>query len=303
MRAKPPFWTGAERIQWGCALMSLLGEHDLTNLHLVISGYRSIERSLQVAPFAQAARTARALLGDLGTRGAVQNAVYIYNAAQAPRTTSRRGSAAASAAMAHDQPAQPLEIPEDIEGLADTADLPAREQYELQELLDDPRSPDGPDAPGAATGRGASAASGQAGATSNAGNAGDTRTTGQRGSARSYRIDPTTLAFTPLFPDLDPTISQAQAILRTGLPRRATLIPLADTTHDLVAVLQREREIPIRLGGLTFPPPRQHDLAARERPRATIHVTRAELLALARELDAEDRAAGRSSLAWETRLA
>jgi hypothetical protein len=285
MRVKPPFWTRAERIQWGCALMSLLGEHDLTNLHLVISGYRSIEGSLQVAPFAQAARTARALLGDLGTRGAVQNAVSIYNAAQATRGPRRTDAAARTQP---EQLQQPLELAEDLAGLeqleqVDAANHPLqREQYEIQEFPDE----------------------GSSSGTTDANDQGrQTGAADQRGNARSYRIDSTTLAFTPLFPDLDPTISQAQAILRTGLARRATLIPLADTTRDLVAVLQRDTAVPIRLGGLSFPLPRQHDLAVRERPRATLHITRAELLTLARELDAEDRANGNSSLAWEAILA
>lgn len=281
MRAKPPFWTGPERIQWGCALMSLLGEHNLTNLHLVISGYRSIERSSQVAPFAQAARTARALLGDLRTRQAVQNAVQIYNAAQAQKTEAGGNARKDSGVRGDREAIRPFEVAEDIAVADDSTNSEdqstTRDREELQELPADPADHSDSRTPTVAAQPG--------------------------NKTPSYRIDETTLVFSALFPDLDPTLSEAEMILLRGLPRRTTVIPLADATHDLVAVLQRETEVPIRFGGLAFPPPRQHDLAVRERPRATIRVTRRELMALAQELDAEDREAGAPSQAWAMRLA
>lgn len=82
MREKPGLWQGAERIQWGCVLMHMLGEHSLVHLHMVLSGLRSIERTQQTGPYAQAIQTARIILGDLITRHAVQNAVYEFQHAQ-----------------------------------------------------------------------------------------------------------------------------------------------------------------------------------------------------------------------------
>lgn len=78
MRQKPELWPGAERIQWGCTFMHLLGEESLEHLHLVLTGLRSIDHSLQVAPFAREVETVRSILGDLLTRNAVQNAVYDF---------------------------------------------------------------------------------------------------------------------------------------------------------------------------------------------------------------------------------
>jgi len=78
MRETPAQWTGAERIQWGCVLMRLLGEETLEHLHVVLAGFRSIEESRQCAPFRQAIHTARILLGDLLTKPAVRNAVYEF---------------------------------------------------------------------------------------------------------------------------------------------------------------------------------------------------------------------------------
>lgn len=78
MRAKPELWTGAERIQWGCVLMSLLGETSLDHLHVVLAGLRSVERSRQAAPYERAVQTARVILNDLLTRNAVQSAIYEF---------------------------------------------------------------------------------------------------------------------------------------------------------------------------------------------------------------------------------
>src|SRR5690242_17120813 len=78
MRQKPELWPGAERIQWGCTCMHLLGEESLEHLHLVLTGLQSIEHSLQVAPFSREVETVRCILGDLLTKNAVQNAVYDF---------------------------------------------------------------------------------------------------------------------------------------------------------------------------------------------------------------------------------
>jgi hypothetical protein len=75
VRDKPNLWRGADRIQWGCVLMHMLGESSLELLPVVLSGLRSVERSRQVAPYQGAVRTARTLLGDLLTKRAVQSAV------------------------------------------------------------------------------------------------------------------------------------------------------------------------------------------------------------------------------------
>lgn len=78
MRSQPDLWSGADRIQWGCVLMQLLGEQSLEHLHIALAGFRSIARSRQVVPFEKEVDTARILLGDLLTKNAVQNAVYDF---------------------------------------------------------------------------------------------------------------------------------------------------------------------------------------------------------------------------------
>src|SRR5688500_8843890 len=78
MRAKPDLWFGADRIQYGCVLMQMLGEQSLEHLHIVLAGLRSVARSQQAAPFEDAIATGRVLLGDLLTRNAVQSAIYDY---------------------------------------------------------------------------------------------------------------------------------------------------------------------------------------------------------------------------------
>ena len=78
MRHKPDIWRGAARIQWGCVLMQLLGESNLTSLHLVLSGLRSVEGSLQAAPYQKAVRTARSILGEALTPRTVQAAVLDF---------------------------------------------------------------------------------------------------------------------------------------------------------------------------------------------------------------------------------
>ncbi len=81
MRQKPDRWKNATRIQWGCVLMQLLGESHLQRLHLVLSGLRSVELSRQVAPYQNAVRTARVILGEALTLRAVQTAVRNFNSA------------------------------------------------------------------------------------------------------------------------------------------------------------------------------------------------------------------------------
>ena len=78
MRHKPKLWRGAARIQWGCVLMQLLGESGLSSLHLVLSGLRSVEGSLQAAPYQNAFRTARSILGESLTPRTVQAAALDF---------------------------------------------------------------------------------------------------------------------------------------------------------------------------------------------------------------------------------
>lgn len=69
-------WPGYQSIQWGCTLLHLLGESDLTRLPLLLSGARPPETSLPAAGHAAAIRRARKLMGSLPTRRAVQSAAY-----------------------------------------------------------------------------------------------------------------------------------------------------------------------------------------------------------------------------------
>ena len=78
MKSKPELWKGADRIQWGCVLMGLLGETSLQTIPLVLSGLHSVEESRQVAPFQTAVRTARVLLGEALTTRAVQASVFDF---------------------------------------------------------------------------------------------------------------------------------------------------------------------------------------------------------------------------------
>ena len=202
MRQKPRLWSGAERIQWGCTFMYLLGEESLEHLHLVLTGLRSIDRSPQVAPFVREVETVRSILGDLLTRNAVQNAVYDF--------------------------------------LSDA-------------------------------------------------------------THRSFSIDPKTLHFSTMYDArLDPALRDAQAILQRGLPRTSLTQPVADSTKDLIASPDRLSRVPLRLNGIEFPPIQKHSRV--QRPRSVIRVTRAELVALAQSLDAEDMQAGRRSEDWSGRL-
>ncbi|WP_216328054.1 hypothetical protein [Deinococcus aestuarii] len=68
-------WPKAQRIQWACALMELLGETTLEHLPLVLSGTRAVESSHQAQTFTPAIRRTRQLIGKLLTRRAVQVAV------------------------------------------------------------------------------------------------------------------------------------------------------------------------------------------------------------------------------------
>ncbi len=202
MRDKPNLWKGADRIQWGCVLMHMLGESTLELLPVVLSGLHSVERSRQVALYQAAVQTARTLLGDLLTKHAVQSAVAEF------LSVNREG--------------------------------------------------------------------------------------------RSFDINEDTLNF-HAHSEYDPAITQAEAILREGLVVRTRMLDLADTTRDLVAELDAERRMRLRLRGLTFPRPEQHDL--RRQPMGPITVHWSELEALPAELDAADAGAGRSSENWTGRLA
>ena len=86
MRDKPDLWPKAERIQWGCVLMRMLGEESLERLHIVLAGLRSIEHSRQAVSCVPAIHTARIILGDLLTKSAVQSAVYDFQTDAANRS-------------------------------------------------------------------------------------------------------------------------------------------------------------------------------------------------------------------------
>jgi hypothetical protein len=68
-----------------------------------------------------------------------------------------------------------------------------------------------------------------------------------------------------------------------------------------VVRLSEEAHVPIRLGGLTFPRPAQHDL--RRTPYGPITVCWRDLQELAAELDAADVRCGRKAENWVVRLA
>lgn len=201
MRTRPDFWTGADRIQWGCILMSLLGESSLVRLHTVLSGLRSVERSRQAAPYQIAIRTARVLLGDLLTQRAVQSAVSDYLSSES--------------------------------------------------------------------------------------------------QGRSFDIDSDTLIFQTRS-NYDAVVARARAVLIEGLPTRTRVIEVADTRRDLVARLDPERRVPLRLNGLHFPAHEQHDLE--RRPGGPITVEWSELESLASELDEADANCGFDSQYWTDRV-
>lgn len=202
MRAKPSLWSGADRIQWGCVLMRLLGESSLDALPVVLSGLRCVERSRQTAPHELAIRTARSILGDVLTRRAVQGAVFDF--------------------------------------------LSANKE------------------------------------------------------ARSFDIDGDSLEFRARS-EYDPAIARAEGVLREGLSAQVHSVGLADTSRDLVAQLDSDRRVQLRLNGLPFPPPERHDLG--RTPHGPIIVKWSDLEGLAVELDAADAADGRPSQYWTERLA
>lgn len=72
-------WPRAQRIQWACALMELLGEPSLEHLPLVMSGTRAVESSAQAEGVAPAIRRTRQLIGKVLTRRAVQVGVRTLN--------------------------------------------------------------------------------------------------------------------------------------------------------------------------------------------------------------------------------
>lgn len=72
-------WKGQESIQWGCALMELLGENSLELLPLLLSGSHAAESSAQTRDHVTAIRNTRKHTGKLLTRRAVQVAVKALN--------------------------------------------------------------------------------------------------------------------------------------------------------------------------------------------------------------------------------
>ena len=76
MRETPELWKSkAERVQWGCALLDLMGEKSLKFLPLLLSGYRSVEQSATALAHQKAVQTARIILPDLMTEASVRTAV------------------------------------------------------------------------------------------------------------------------------------------------------------------------------------------------------------------------------------
>lgn len=79
-------WRGSESIQWGCVLLELLGEPSLEHLPLLLSGSRAPETALHLPQQVAAVRRARALIGEMPTRRAVERAVrQLFQNAQAAR--------------------------------------------------------------------------------------------------------------------------------------------------------------------------------------------------------------------------
>lgn len=72
-------WKGPESIQWGCALMELLGENSLDLLPLLLSGSHAAESSAQARAHVTAIHNTRRRTGKLLTRRAVQVAVKSLN--------------------------------------------------------------------------------------------------------------------------------------------------------------------------------------------------------------------------------
>jgi hypothetical protein len=118
-------------------------------------------------------------------------------------------------------------------------------------------------------------------------------------AVRSYDIDPLTLRFTQRA-GYDPNVTKAQQVLDARLPMSTQSRVFGDTSKHLIAHLGAGREVRLRLNGLQFPEPEQHDLA--RRPVAEIVVSWKELCALADELDDADRTARRNPEGWRKRL-
>jgi hypothetical protein len=72
----PGMWPGVRSIQWGCALLHLLGEDDLARLPLLLSGARPPETSQPAVGHAGAIRRTRELVGALPTQRSVYRAAY-----------------------------------------------------------------------------------------------------------------------------------------------------------------------------------------------------------------------------------
>jgi pPIWI RE three-gene island domain Z len=201
VRDRPGLWDGDERIQWACMLMQQLDEESLEHLTVVLSGLRSVERSAQAVSHVKEIETARAILGDLRTRRAVQSAVFDFQ-------------------------------------MSETAN-------------------------------------------------------------RSFDIDAATLRFRQVA-DYDPNVTRARQILTNGLPTKVYTRKFADSSKHLEARLAADRRIRLRLNGLQFRPPEQHNLDRRPVGRITVHWD--ELRALADDLEKTDREAGRRTGRWRRPL-
>lgn len=117
----------------------------------------------------------------------------------------------------------------------------------------------------------------------------------------TYRINPDTLTFTAA-PGHGAVIREAQEILQTPHEYAAHGLTLAPS-GDMVARLRpysAPLDVPVRLTGLTLPPPARHDLTRRPSPDLT--VTLDSLRATARRLDALDENAPWTAEDWLDRL-
>lgn len=112
---------------------------------------------------------------------------------------------------------------------------------------------------------------------------------------RSFEIDAATLHFRQLAA-YDPNVTRARQILMGGLATKIHTRQFADTSKHLEVRLAADRRVRLRLNGLHFPPPEQHNLT--RRPVGPITVRWGDLRDLADELEKADHDARRRTGRW-----
>lgn len=115
----------------------------------------------------------------------------------------------------------------------------------------------------------------------------------EAGVTPAYRIDEASLLFTRE-EGKDDEIERARAVLLSPLAHTKPVRKLAQTEDDLVVRLREDNSpvnIPLRLAGLTPPPPAQHNL--HRTPARELTVSLAALRTMAEAMDAQDEAAQR----------